>query len=817
MKHKAKILKTLKKVIPWVLLAFFLFTGIFILWATTIALPNLNSFEERKVSQSTKIYDRTGQIILYDVFGEYKRTVVPLDQIAETLKQAAVAVEDKNFYSHNGIEVSSIIRAIRNNLLEGNLLGGQGGSTITQQVIKNSLLTRDKKISRKLKEWILAPRLEKVLTKDEILAIYLNEIPYGGSVYGIEEASRRFFSKSAKDLTLAESAYLAALPQAPTYYSPYGSHLEQLENRKNYVLDQMYESKYITAEARDNAKVAKVNFSKQESFGIKAPHFVMYIKEQLEKDFGKEVVEQGGLKVITTLDWELQQKAEEIVKTKALENKQKFNAENGALVAIDPQTGEILTMVGSRDYFDKEIDGNFNIALAKRQPGSTFKPIVYAEAFNKGYRPETVVFDLPTEFSAVCNKTTGENCYTPGNYDDKYRGPMTLRDALAQSINIPAVKMLYLVGIKDALNLAKKMGLETLTNVDQYGLTLVLGGGEVTPLDLAGAYGVFATEGTKYPKKGVLKIEDSKGNTVMEESEPVGERIMSEQTTRLISSVLSDNVARTPSYGANSALYFGDRDVAVKTGTTNDYRDAWIVGYTPNIVVAGWAGNNDNSPMEKKVAGMIVAPMWNQFMQVVLSKVPNTSFTEPEPINPEIKPMLAGYWKGEKTTVVDGKIKVTGTGGGVHSILHWVDKNDPLGPIPSRPGRDSQYDLWEEPVREWARSKNLSSIESGSNESENSNTPSSKNSLSIISPEDRKTYFIDSIMVVAVRLENDKTIKSGEVFLNSQKIGDIEIPGNSISFFPSELPMIKATNKLRVVVTDDSGDKHEDNIEFSIK
>lgn len=816
MKHKAKILKMIKKVIPWLLLAFFLVTGIFILWATTISLPNLNSFEERKVSQSTKIYDRTGKIILYDVFGEYKRTVVPLDQIAETLKQAAVAVEDKNFYTHNGIEFSSIVRAIKNNILQGNLLGGQGGSTITQQVIKNALLTRDKKISRKLKEWILAPRLEKVLTKDEILAIYLNEIPYGGSVYGIEEASRRFFSKSAKDLTLAESAYLAALPQAPTYYSPYGSHLEQLEYRKNYVLDQMYDSKYITAEQRDSAKSAEVTFSKQESFGIKAPHFVMYIKEQLEKEFGKEVVEQGGLKVITTLDWELQQKAEEIVKAKAFENKKNFNAENAALVAIDPNNGEILTMVGSRDYFDKEIDGNFNITVAKRQPGSTFKPIVYAEAFNKGYRPETVVFDLPTEFSAVCNKTTGENCYTPGNYDDKFRGPMTLRDALAQSINIPAVKMLYLVGVKDALNLAKRMGLETLTNVDQYGLTLVLGGGEVTPLDLAGAYGVFATEGTKYPKKGIIKIEDSKGNILVEESAPVGERIMAEQTTRLISSVLSDNVARTQGYGSNSPLYFGERDVAAKTGTTNDYRDAWILGYTPNIVVAAWAGNNDNSPMEKKVAGMIVAPMWNQFMQVVLPKIPNTSFTEPDPINPDIKPILAGYWKGEKTTAVDGKIKVTGTSGGIHSILHWVDKNDPLGPIPSRPGRDPQYELWEAPVREWAKTNNPSSLDSGSNDEEISAAPKT-NHLKILSPEDNKTYFIDSIMVISVSLDNGKKIISGEVFLNSQKIGDLQIPGEAISFYPSELSAIRPTNKLRVIVTDDSGEKYEDYLEFLIK
>ena len=814
MKNKKKAIKLAKKIFIWCLFAFFLLSGVFIIWSTTIDLPNLNSFDERKVSQSTKIYDKTGQVILYDVFGEYKRTVVTLDKISDKLEQATIAVEDKNFYNHNGIEVSSIIRAIRNNLKDGNLLGGQGGSTITQQVIKNALLTRDKKLSRKLKEWILAPRLEKVLSKDEILSIYLNEIPYGGSVYGIEEASRKFFSKNASDLTLAESAYLASLPQAPTYYSPYGTHFDKLSFRKDYVLDQMVSLGYITKEEGEAAKNEKVVFQKQESFGIKAPHFVMYIKEQLESQFGKEVVEQGGLKVITTLDWDLQQKGEEIVKVRVAESNTKFNAENGALVAMDPKTGEILTMVGSRDYFDKEIDGNFNIALAKRQPGSTFKPIVYAEAFNKGYRPETVLFDLPTEFSTSCNKRTGENCYSPVNYDGKNRGPISLRNALAQSINVPAVKMLYLVGVNDALNLAKRMGLETLTSAAQYGLTLVLGGGEVTLLDMVGAYSVFATEGTKYPIKSILKVEDSRGNVVLDNTTVESERILPEETTRLVSDILSDNNARALVYGANSALNFPGRDVAAKTGTTNDYKDTWIVGYTPNIVVGAWMGNNDNRPMEKKVAGMIVAPMWNQFMNVVLSKINNESFVDPEPMKPDTKSIIAGQWNGQKTEYDGERLRVSGAAS-AHTILHWVNKNDPLGPIPNNPESDPQYELWDAPIRAWARGQNIST--EGTTGTTGSGQTSGVVKLNIISPENKKTYFADSMMVVTAVMSDLQEIKSGEVFLNSKKIGSLELPGSAIAFYPNTIPEMKATNKLRVVVETAKGERYEDNIEFSIK
>ncbi|HMP67315.1 MAG TPA: transglycosylase domain-containing protein [Candidatus Paceibacterota bacterium] len=807
-----KTKRSLKIVAKILIIATFVFAGVILLWITTFDLPNLNNFEERKVAQSTKIFDRTGEIVLYDIHGDIKRTSIELGEISEHLKKATIAIEDKDFYKHGGIQISSIFRAVLTNISTGNILGGQGGSTITQQVIKNALLTREKKVSRKIKEWVLAPRLERKLSKDQILEIYLNEIPYGGNVYGAEEASRKFFGKQAIDLTIPEAAYLAALPQAPTFFSPYGNNVEKLEARKNHVLDQMVIIGYISKEEAETAKNTKVEFQKQQQYGIKAPHFVMYVRELLEKKYGKDVIEQGGLRIITSLDWELQEKAEEIVKRNALINKDRFNAENGSIVAIDPQTGEILVMVGSRDYFDEEIDGNFNITTTNRQPGSAFKPIVYAEAFNKGYRPETVVFDLETEFSTAC--AGGGECYSPQNYDNIFRGPMTLRDALAQSVNIPAVKVLYLSGIRDSLNLAKKMGIETLTNVAQYGLTLVLGGGEVRPLDMASAYGIFATEGLKHPQTAILKIEDSKRNVLFEKRNEIADRVLSSNVARMITDILSDNTARAPAFGSNSLLFFPNNDVAVKTGTTNDYRDAWIVGYTPNVSVAAWAGNNDNSSMEKRVAGFIVAPMWNEFMQVILEKRNHDNFNKPDQLPLDVKPIINGLWRGEKTEVVqdefgEQRLIVTGGGGGIHSILHWVDRSDPLGPQPSNPWLDSQYELWERPVASWVRRQNISDNVEVTNIND-------KPRLLITSIDNNSNYFSDSPFVVVVEMSDKRTISGGEVLLNNQKIGDIDPSTKSFMFIPGENQNIKEKNILYVTVKDSLGNSFSTQINFGV-
>jgi len=688
----------------------FIGAGALFIWVATLDVPDLSSFDERKVQQSTKIYDRTGEVLLYDLHQDIRRTIVPYENISRHIKNATVAIEDDTFFEHGGVRPLAILNAAYDNFIGGNLLGGRGGSTITQQVIKNSVLERDKTIARKIKELILSIRLEQVLTKDEILGHYLNESPYGGTIYGVEEASLSFFGKNASDVTLAEAAYLASLPQLPTYYSPYGSHFDDLVKRKNLVLTRMLELGFISPEEFEEAKNEVVEFKPQVSTGIHAPHFVMYVRDQLTEEFGEESLAERGFKVITTLDWGLQEQAEGIVRERALSNKEKYDAENAALVASNPQTGEVLVMVGSRDYFDTEIDGNFNIALAERQPGSSFKPFVYAAAFKKGYTPETVVFDLKTQFSTRCpadNLTSNNGCYSPNNYDNKFRGPVTFRNALAQSLNIPAVKAMYLAGMKESLKLARDLGISTLTNTDQYGLTLVLGGGEVRLLDMVGAYGTFANEGKRNELHSILRIEDSLGN-VIEEAKPSSKQVLDREIALQISDILSDNVARTPLWGANSALVFPGRDVAAKTGTTNDKRDVWIMGYTPNLVVGAWAGNNDNTSMTD-LSGLIITPLWRDFMDIALPTIESETFSEPKDIPDDIKPILNGVWFDASELVslededVDDKdinLDLVNIVQGAHSILYYVDKDNPRAS-----GRgdqnDPQFSLWEYPVSLW--------------------------------------------------------------------------------------------------------------------
>jgi len=662
--------------------------GISILWMASLRIPALESISERRVDQSTKIYDRTGEVLLYDMAKDIRRKQVSIEDISPYAINATIAIEDKDFYSHNGFQLSSFLRAVIVNLTT--LSFSQGGSTITQQVVKNSILTKDKTPTRKIKELILALKLEKVLTKNEILSLYLNELPYGGTIYGIEEASQNFFHKSASEVTLAESAYLAAIPQAPTFYSPYGQHIDKLENRKNLVLREMLSNKFISQEEYDKALEEKVEFKPRSTGNIKAPHFVFFVMDYLANKYGEDVIQNSGFKIITTLDYSIQQEAEDIAYKYGSINQEKFNADNNAMVVIDPKTGDILAMVGSRNYFDQDIDGNFNAAIGHRQPGSTFKPFVYSALINKGFTDKTILFDTATQFSPACAPdylVSDSRCYAPGNYDDVFRGPMTVRNALAQSINIPAVKALYLAGINNSIKLAESMGIESLTELDQYGLSLVLGGGSVSLLDMVSAYSVFANDGVRNPYNPLLWIEDANGN-IIDKHNSFSSRVLSAETSRMISNILSDNNARTPAYGPSSALYIASRDVAVKTGTSNDYRDAWIIGYSPNITVGAWVGNNDNSPMEKKVAGLIVSPMWRELMDKILPNLPYESFIPPTPEEDNLKPVLNGDWQ---------------MNGSVHSILYWVDKNNPRGPIPNNPaGNDGQFNNWEYSVRQWA-------------------------------------------------------------------------------------------------------------------
>ncbi len=673
----------------------------FLVFAVT--LPEPADIEARFVLESTKIYDRTGEVVLYDIYEEERRTVIAFEEIPTHVKQATIAIEDQNFYEHVGIDLKAIVRAFLSNLRSERT---QGGSTITQQFIKNSILSPERTLIRKVKEAILALELERRYEKDEILGFYLNQIAYGSNAYGVESASQTFFEKPARELTLPEAALLAALPKAPTYYSPYGSHVDELVGRKNLVLDRMSELGFITPEQAVEAKEVELEFS-QARTGIKAPHFVFYIQELLEEKYGPDFLAQQGLKIITTVDWDLQEKAETIVREQAAIN-QPRGAFNAALVAVDPKTGQILSMVGSRDFFEESLpagctpgvncrfEPHVNVAVRERQPGSAFKPFVYATAFEKGYTDNTILFDLFTEFNASCSpggtpSRSGVQCYHPRNFDGTFRGPINIRTALANSINVPAVKALYLAGIDNVIRTAQDVGISTFRDRDRYGLSLVLGGAEVQLVELTGAYGVLANDGTRNPVVGILRIEDKEGN-VLEEFKEQPVRVMDSQVTRMVTDILSDNQARSLVFGINNRLNFANRQVAAKTGTTNDFRDGWTFGYTPNIAVGVWAGNNDNRPVTGAEPGISLAgPIWRSFLEEAFEqedkdgnkKFPAEGFSSPDP-RPRNKAILNGEY------VVDGE---------VHTILHYVAKDDPLGPVPSN--KDPLYTNWEAPVRGW--------------------------------------------------------------------------------------------------------------------
>ncbi len=710
-------------------LAIFLFVvGLATLWISTLKLPSLSGFDMREVAQSTKIYARDGKTLLYNVHKDIRRTHVPLDKISRHIKNATIAIEDTEFYNHAGVRPKALLRALIADVIHGGYK--QGGSTITQQVIKNALLTREKSITRKVKEIILALKLERKFSKDEILEMYLNEAPYGGNILGVEEASLRFFGKHASDVSLAEAAYIAALPKAPSYYSPYGKHKDELDTRKNIVLSRMYEEGFISQDEYKAALNEEVHFQKLSNSSIRAPHFVFYVLNKLIEKYGEEAVYTGGLRVITTLDAELQDKVQKIIKKYALQNEEKFNAKNAAAIILNSKNGEILTMVGSRDYFDDKIDGKFNVITSKRQPGSTFKPIVYVRAFEKGLTPSTVMFDVPTQFSTACevDDFSMENgCYAPQNYDFKFRGPMTLRDALAQSINIPAVKTLHIVGVKDILEFVKKLGISSLDKPSKfYGLPLVLGGGEVSPLELAGAYATFANDGAYNKPVAILSVTDAEGNKLYEyEADP--KQVIDKQAVRQLNSVLTDFMAREPAYGRNS-FYFKDQIVAVKTGTTNDYRDVWIAGYTPKITLITWAGNNDNSPIVKKVAGFVLAPMWKKTMLAALEKYKGESFIEPEDIKND-KPILNGIWFFPDLTPP------------VHSILHWVDKDNPAGPAPENPAKDPLYRYFEYAVQSWF-SSHKSELELPQTPTNGSINPVNSQNMGTNTNMQNKTFYI---------------------------------------------------------------------------
>lgn len=597
------------------------FIALFVWLFWDIPLPTKLSYDA--VPVSSKLFDRNGKM-LYEIYSDKRSTPVELDNLPSYIKDATISIEDKDFYKHYGFSITGIIRASYKTVFKGRL---QGGSTLTQQLVKNALLTPERTIRRKLREFALTLTVETIYSKKQILELYLNQIPYGSTAYGIGAASELYFGKEAKDLTLAETALLAGLPAAPSTYSPFGAHPEYAKERQKLVLKRMVEDKYITDDQAKESENQPLIYSKQEN--LLAPHFSLWVKQLLTDEFGETVVEKGGLRVTTTLDFDLQDFAQNAVATEVAKLKRQ-SVGNGAAIVTKPSTGEILAMVGSKDYDAIDEDGKVNIIFANRQPGSSIKPINYALAIkDKKITASTILADIPT-----CFKVSGQREYCPKNYDNSYHGAIQTRYALANSLNIPAVRVLALNSLENFIGFANKMGIESLKDPSQYGLSLTLGGGEVKPIEMALAFGVFANSGIKQPLNPILKIEDWKGKVLKENNfdkiELTGEKVIDADVAFIISHILSDNGSRSMVFGTSSFLNVkGHNEVSVKTGTTNDFKDNWTIGYSPQILVLTWVGNNDNTPMRGAISGVSGAsPIWNKIIKEALDRSEKGQFNK---------------------------------------------------------------------------------------------------------------------------------------------------------------------------------------------
>lgn len=627
------ILSRLLKFVFFALVALVLVTPLLFLWYSR-DLPTPGKLVVSKYKDATRIYDRKGEL-LYSVYQDENRTYVKLNEIPKYFQEGTIAIEDKDFYTNNGFSPIAYLRVAKNALTGHGLAGG---STISQQLVKNVLLSNERSLPRKIKELILSIQVNQTYNKDQILEMYLNNIPYGGSAIGAEAASEMYFGKKVRYLNLAEAAFLAGLPQSPSIYSPFSGNKYYIA-RTEAVLKRMVEDGKITGKEKDKAltEIKDYKFKKENTTGMKAAHFVMYVKGLLSKQFGENMVTTGGLQVTTSLDYDIQKKSEEIVKDE-VDKLKAYKVSNGAAVVSDPKTGEILAMVGSKDYFDTENDGNYNVAIKNpdgpgRQPGSSLKPVIFATAFEKGYTPATLLMDVKTEFPVDDPKNP---IYTPVNYDGKFHGPVQVRFALGNSFNIPAVKMLAKVGIKDVLQKGYDMGISnwnpTPDALSHVGLSLVLGGRETTLLDEVTAYSVFANKGVRQDPVSIRKVTDKDGHVLYESKKTNGKKVLSEEVAFLISHILLDNAARTLEFGPNSWLVVPGKTVSVKTGTTDDKRDNWTLGYTPSYVVGVWVGNNDNSPMNQAISSGITgaSPIWNKIMTYVLKGKPDDALQKPD-------------------------------------------------------------------------------------------------------------------------------------------------------------------------------------------
>ncbi len=805
-----------------VIIGFIFSFALFAWYAKDLPSPSKLS---QQTGYSTVFLDRDGKV-LYDMYKDKNRVPVAFEETPKTLREATIAIEDKNFYKHKGISETGMIRAVFNMFLGRGL---QSGSTITQQLTKNVLLTSRQTIARKVQELILAFEVERRYKKDEILLMYLNESPYGGSYWGVGTAAKAYFGKSVKDLTLVESAILAGLPQSPSYYSPFIGKNNAWKDRTRNVLRRMREDGYISRDLENVSlkKVEQIKFTAPKIL-IEAPHFVFYVKDQIENEYGSKIIDQG-VKIKTTLSLDVQQKAEKIVKEEIGKLKD-FNATNAAVVILDAKTGEILAMIGSYDFNDEKF-GKFNAALGLRQPGSAMKPFTYGLAFEKGYTPSTVFMDVKTTFPDQGGKE-----YTPENYDGKFRGPVQLRFALGNSINLPAVKLLAVIGLRDFLSKLNELGLTTFApndkNLARFGLSLTLGGGETTLFDLTSAYSVLATGGIKHEVSSINDVTDFKGKNIFKKVRTQERQVFSPEVSFLISHILSDNNARLDEFGPNSYLNIPGKTVSVKTGTTDDKRDNWAVGYTKSIVVGVWVGNNDNSKMNPKIASGATgaSPIWYRIMREVLKKYEDGIMDKPDKVKAlTIDAFLGGLPKDGYPTrseyFIEGrepkdispwykKIKVSKSNGKLANEVEVKSGNyeekDFIVITESDPVSLDGKNRWQEAINAWA-----------GQQGDNKFKP----------PTETSDASADSIIVSIKSPSNQSTVSSGNlnikvkiVSLDKLKNVKIKLNGSEIKNWNEDKKDIDETisitedgvYELQVVATNEKDKQGESTIKFGV-
>ena len=820
--YQQRFIKYILLFITGTLILGFLFSFILFGWYAK-DLPSPGKLTQ-VTNSSTVFYDRDGKV-LFDMYKDKNRVPVAFNDISDYIKKATISIEDKDFYKHSGISEIGIIRAVISTIFLGRI---EGGSTLTQQLIKNTLLDSSRSISRKVKEMILAFEVERKYKKDEILGMYLNETPYGGSFWGIGSAAKGYFNKEPKDLSLAESAILAGLPQNPNNYSPFIGKNNAWVGRAKQVLRRMREDGYITKQQETDAskKIDSTKFTTP-NLAINAPHFVFYVKDIIDKEYGTKLLDQG-VKIKTTLSLEIQEMAEKVV-AEEIKKLKGLNVGNGAAVVIDSQTGQILAMVGSYDFNNPDF-GKFNAALGLRQPGSAIKPITYSVAFEKGYTPATVLMDLKTVFP----QTAGPD-YIPENYDGKFRGPIQLRFALGNSINLIAVKLVAMVGVRDVLQKAADMGLETLAptpeNLKRFGLSITLGGGETTLVDLTSAFTVFARGGTKIDTSSILEITDYKGKTIYKQTKPDQKRVLSPEISFLISHILADNVARTDIFGPNSYLRIPGKTVAVKTGTTNDKRDNWAVGYTKSVAVGAWVGNNDNSPMNEKIASGVTgaSPIWSRIMADLLKKyqdgipdkpdkvkavtidsflggLPKDGYptrseyfidgTEPKDISP--------YYKKLKISKADGKLAndiEIKAGNYDEKEFVIITENDPIS--------TDNHNRWQDAINDWAKSQPDDKFHPPT---EISNTDSDSVIVSLKSPSDKSTVNTNNIDVRA-KIVSVYSIKNVKILINGTEVKNIDGDHKDID---ETFNLSDGTYEIKVQATNDKGKTSDSSVKIGV-